>query len=776
MPQPSAPRRSRIIGAITALIVVVPLLFAPTASADAPATEPKVVVGAAARKLALPLDEPLLTALRGRSWSAAARRLEATDPATLTGAAKADWAFLRAWTLAHAGQAEEALSLLPLFDGKGSAPSSYASLVRGEVLLDAGEHLEALRALEAVPRTAGIWPRAAVQQAEALRELGRTKEAFDLYRELVDRPDPADGNALALLALARHLGPGSDEAYPHLRRLWAQYPGTSEASEASRLLSGYSGARYRATWQETAARAERLMLRGDNRGALALLDKIEIPAKDDSVDACRALFTRGRARYRLNQLTSSVAGFGDVGARCVNAEGGYGPRGLYLIGTAEHRRRRYAESAAAYRQLTSLYPEHSMADDGLTRGGIALQEKDDLAGAQAMWREALERFPEGDTGPEAIWRLAFSLYLQGKGSEAREVAERLGDLPLAVDAVHVAAGRYWAARWALYPDVEHPTRPVADPARRQAAIDGFEDLITRWPHSFYSVLAWSRLRELAPERAAAIARPEGHDPGSLERPWIVRLSFHDDPAIRDGVALARLGLIREARAEWSALDPDALTGDEMAWLTELRIATGDWLFAHDDMRSWLKSHPVGTLGPREPQIIAVAYPDRYWDLVQGSAKTYRYEPRLFHALVREESNFNRTIVSFAGARGLSQLMPATAQQTAGWLGMKISLDDLDDPKTNLTIGARYLEAMHKDLSGSPYLSLAAYNAGAGRVKQWLTAWGNVPTDEYVERIPFRETREYVKRVMGTWQTVRYQRDVEAPPFYDLSTFNHQARP
>jgi soluble lytic murein transglycosylase len=213
----------------------------------------------------------------------------------------------------------------------------------------------------------------------------------------------------------------------------------------------------------------------------------------------------------------------------------------------------------------------------------------------------------------------------------------------------------------------------------------------------------------------------------------------------------------------------------MAWLMELRIMSGDWLYAHDAFRRWIRSHPVGTLGPRQAQVIRVAYPDRYWDLVQNAAQDDRYDPRLFHALVREESNFNRRIVSFAGAVGLSQLMPATAKETCGWMGKTYSLEALNDPETNLSIGARYLDAMHKQLSDSPYLSLAAYNAGAGRVGQWRRAWGNVPTDEYVERIPFRETREYVKRVMGTWQVMRFQFD-DTAAIPDLSAFNHQALP
>lgn len=770
LPRPSARGPIHpILRALPALLLGLVVSLATPASAVE--IEPLAAIGPAQRGLALPLDEPLLSDLRRRDWPAALRRLAAVDLDTLVGAEKSDWAFLRAWAMVRAGQGAEAAGLLPLIEG-GRAPEAYVALVRGEIEMARDAWLDALEHLARVPETSVVYPRASIQRAEVLRKLGRTQEAFAIFEELAARPDPSDGGAKVLLALARRHGAGSEKAWPYLLRLWADYPGTPEEAEARRMLGAYPS---KPGWQEQARRAERLMNAGDAKGAIALADAVLAQDRGRTVDACRALFTRGRSWYKLNQLSNAVAGFGDAGTRCVDVEGDYGPRALYLLGTAESRRGRHLASAAAYRQLVELYPEHSMADDALTRGGIALQEAGDLVGAQAMWREALERYPEGDTGPEAIWRLAFSLYLDRDPEQARAIAERLGALPLATDAVHVAAGRYWAARWRLYPDVDAPTRAVEDPDARRQAVEGFAELVQTWPHSFYSILAWSRLVELDRERALQLARRSpAHNPGDLERPWVVRLSFLEDPSVRDGVALARIGLVREAMDEWSRIDRDTLTADEMAWLTELRIDAGDWLLAHDDMRRWLVSHPVGTLGPRQAQVVRIAYPDRYWDLVRKAAADDRYEPRLFHALVREESNFNRKIVSFAGARGLSQLMPATARQTAGWLGLQITLDDLDDPATNLTIGARYFDAMHKQLGDSPYLSLAAYNAGAGRVNQWLARFGNVPTDEYVERIPFRETRDYVKRVMGTWQTMRWQFDTDAPAFYDLSAYNHRA--
>ncbi|MFT7521425.1 MAG: soluble lytic murein transglycosylase, partial [Kiritimatiellia bacterium] len=318
--------------------------------------------------------------------------------------------------------------------------------------------------------------------------------------------------------------------------------------------------------------------------------------------------------------------------------------------------------------------------------------------------------------------------------------------------------------------------------QRSELPDALDQAVGEWralcedlPHSYYSVLAYSRLVEEAPQVAAELnKRAKDHDRGDLSRPWKVRLAFMQDPHVQNAIALSRLGLPNEARTEWHRASVGDLEPDEMAWRTELRIGSGDWLFAHDNMKQWLKKNPPGTLGDGQPQVLRIGYPDHFWDEVQGVAKGYRYDPRLFHALVREESNFNAEIRSPVGARGLSQLMPATARQTAGWLRMDIKMSDLDVPTTNLKIGSRYLEAVHKEV-GSPYLSLAGYNAGPGRVRQWLGEWGNVPTDEYVERIPYRETRGYVRRVTTTWQTYKWQFD-SGDAFPDLSKYNHHAKP
>ncbi|MEN0066844.1 MAG: transglycosylase SLT domain-containing protein [Myxococcota bacterium] len=753
-------------------VLSIPALAAPNRST--------VEIGLPLRKLALELPEAVPDAFRARDPDAALTALADLKIAERSATEQADLAFLRGWAAIHSEDATAAAKLIDQLDaiGDSSAPEPYRALVQGEVLRAAGEPQKALKYLKVVGSESTLYPRAAAAAAESLRGLDRTKEAIGRLEDTVSRPDPADGNAEALLALAELKGVETDDGYTLLRRLWTYYPTTSASDLAKQHLSQHHKGR-KPTLEEVGRRAERWMRSGEYDNALLVSEPVKDKASAENADACRIRFVRGRSAYKRNRLSQSIQEFGDIGRQCADVSGAFGPSGLYLIGTAQFRRKEYQASADAYAQLVELYSGSTMADDALTRGGISLLEGGQVEAARALWERALTEFSDGDTVPEATLRLAFAKYDEGDTADAIRIAEKLAELPKSGNAVHIESGRYWAARWRYFPDRDNPTTPNSDEAARAEAIERWVTLCRDYPHSFYALLATSRLRELAPDQATALdQRPTDHTTGADQKPWHVRYKWLTEPAVRDGIALMRLGLVNEAQAELARSHPLTWQTEEMAFITELRIAAGDWLLAHDDLRAWIIDHPLTTLGDREAQIIRLAYPDRYYDEVLGNVKSdYRYDPRLFHALVREESNFNREIVSFAGARGLSQLMWATAKQTAGWLGMTLpNKAVLFQPNTNLKIGGRYLDAMHKQLSDSPFLALAAYNGGATNVKRWVAAHDNPPTDEWVERVPFRETRGYIKRVMGTWQTMRYHFDVEKNAYADLSKFNHEAMP
>jgi soluble lytic murein transglycosylase len=136
------------------------------------------------------------------------------------------------------------------------------------------------------------------------------------------------------------------------------------------------------------------------------------------------------------------------------------------------------------------------------------------------------------------------------------------------------------------------------------------------------------------------------------------------------------------------------------------------------------------------------------------------EPGILLALMRQESAFDVQAVSWAGARGLMQVMPATARRVARWIGLPFSRQRLlEDPQYNMDIGTAYFAKVLEDFDGSYMLALASYNAGPGRARRWLRRHGDFRTGEvdaidWIELIPFEQTRDYVQRVIENVQIYR----------------------
>lgn len=144
------------------------------------------------------------------------------------------------------------------------------------------------------------------------------------------------------------------------------------------------------------------------------------------------------------------------------------------------------------------------------------------------------------------------------------------------------------------------------------------------------------------------------------------------------------------------------------------------------------------------------YPFPYKSTVEKYAEAYNVDPILVIAVIREESHFNPWSNSHKGAVGLMQLMPATAKEIAVWLGESYAEVDLTKHEDNIRYGTRYLAALNKEFKGNTILVLAAYNAGSGRVNSWLKSSPQDFNDYLIDDIPFKETREYVQKVLNSY--------------------------
>ena len=703
------------------------LLLVPLACGEPPAPEAEVAAPAAV-EVAPPATEDHEAVV------------PALSPELVELAANEDWETLAtksgplaSWALVKLDRAGEATPI-------EGFPAPQQHWANGRILLAQGDLDGAVAELEQVPEDHPLHRSTLATLAATEAPRGDQVKARGAYERLVAEPDPAPGSAEALGALAQ-MAPDPE---PYERRLWAHYPNTPQDPA---ILED-------ATWQEAAHRAEALQAHGAWAEILELLGNHAHDAwaveHAGSEDACRFRYVHGRAYYKKGKRPEAIKAFGNAAQEC---SGETGAKLAYLKGKTHLLRGQHNSAAAVWERMAEDFPEHSYADDGLVLAGVAKERAGDDAEARRLWQKAIDQLPEGDMVPEAMFRLAWNHYEAGDGAEAMRIAAELGNLPPSRDRFHVPAGMYWAGRWSLYPNVADPTTP--NEAGRESATAWWTRCIETQPWSFYALLSQSRMAEEdLPVRLEPVDSPET---------WVLERDVLDS----DIPALLGLGLVEEAislhEGEW--------TRDEMGWWTESRMNVGDAVDAHRSLRSWLRTNNPDAPSPEARHLLLVAYPDLWLEEVETATADYRYEARYFHGLVRVESNFDEGAISWAGARGLCQVMPATGRGVGEWMGMEVSKADLLDPEINLKVGARYMQFLHEEFGDSPYLSAAGYNAGEHRVAQWHGEWGHIPTDEYVERIPFDETRGYVKRVVGTWQatTWLHQGEVRALPAY-----NHQA--
>ncbi len=742
------------------LILTLLLSIAAAQHLDQPTpSDPTVLIGPALLEGRFQWDGDVKEALAERRYSDALAVIRTIDPKVVAGPDAGDIAFVTAWALLRSQRGTDAIPLLPKVEQSRTAPDDYRWLTIGEIHLADGNAVKAAEAFDRISKESRVHTRSMLQLARAQQKMGSTKQALAIYQQVSDRSDPTVGSEIALWALAKKVGLSSPASEKYLRRLWMFYPFSTEGKNAASELFAHHAT---PSSEERGRRAIRLMQLSAWK---AVTDTIggrlgEYPLNTPL--GCQVRYAYGRSLFKRNQVTKAAEVLIPVGQKCAELDAEVGPKALYISGKSLERKKAWAEAAAVYEQIPVLYPDHTMADDGYALGGIAWQEAGFAGKAKALWSRQADAYPTGDMAGEGFWRLAWNAYLDGQTDQAIEWADRMvREVPLTVDPIHVLGGHYWSARWRIFPDVENPDVQHPDEESVASGIQSLLHLCENHPTSFYSLLAASRLASLAPEKLAKITGPGPAQPLDT---WSVRTAFLNHPATVNAVALTQLGLTAEALVELNELGPN-LTPSEMTLKTDIHALVSPFR-AHDKLHKFLLHHPPSTLGPDRDRVLRKALPDHYFDIVQEVTSEYAFDPRVFHALVREESSFNKNVRSWAGARGLSQLMPATAQRVAGGLGMRVTTSQLTDPKTNLQIGSRYLHYLFELFDSNPFLAVGAYNAGEGNVGKWLKRFGPLPTDEYVEHIPFRETRHYVKRVLGTYQTYRLVWDV-GPAFPEL---------
>ena len=366
------------------------------------------------------------------------------------------------------------------------------------------------------------------------------------------------------------------------------------------------------------------------------------------------------------------------------------------------------------RSITTAFPKDTSAASAmLLLADLATDENRDQDAKQTLVA-MLKRFPTGRHATNARFRAGMISYIQG---DRRAAAAQLDSL-VARDSnsTEALAAQYWAGR---------SYAALGDKTRSRAR---WSSIIKSDPLSYYAVLAAKRLDTtlVASDRSA---------PNYARIPVV-------DSAVNRVVGLKDVGMDVEAGFENDRLFRDALANPTRMVATAHALAGGD----QASRSIALGRRAIDEIG-HSPDNFRLYFPVLERETLISSSKENGLDPVLVAALIRQESNFNPQATSPVGARGLMQLMPAVGKDVAAAKGIgPWDPDLLYQPATNIKLGTAHLSGLvHK--YPDVVKTLAAYNAGESRVEKWSTKAGASDPEVFTERIPFVETRDYVRIIL-----------------------------
>jgi soluble lytic murein transglycosylase len=624
--------------------------------------------------------------------------------------------FLLGQTYATLGEGDKARESLEDYADDDGPAAVYARQELAQLLVQEGRYDKAAQELEkalALDVPPSLAPSLFLKLADIYQETGDDEEAIQWYERLLQEDASDTYKALALshiASLSRRLGDG-ERWQQALLDIVEQHPESAQAPSAldSLLMA-----------EVPLDLLTQGMVHYHQRAydeALTAFDSF-LAGKAPAPQAAVAYYYRGALRERQDEPEEALADYeaslqadpgGDVAADAAWA------RALLLEKLA-----RPLEAAAAHREFWQAYPDSPWAPRAALLSGLLLYQAGDPTAASAAWQEMLDASTDPERRAQAhLW---------------------LGQTDL------------------LFFD------------DREGASAHFQQALEAAPTSFYALRAEAWLTDQA---AAAI--PAGPDE-TIEAPaapdwdaaetWLASLWGSETlatdpspltlPAWQRGQELYRLGLTRKAESEFLWLIDQSLS---QPWgLYHLTCALHELGLTHVAARAateLLKSADT-PLGQAPRALLELAYPLDYEPLVDAAAAENGLSPLLLLAMIRQESFFDPTAGSPAGALGLTQVMPLTGSEIAQKLNVEdFSVSDLLRPLVNIAFGAHYLGAQLDLFDGNLFLALAAYNGGPGNASRW---WESLPTtdmDLFVELMDITETRTYVKVVLENYAMYRF---------------------
>jgi soluble lytic murein transglycosylase len=565
---------------------------------------------------------------------------------------------------------------------------------------------------------------AAAGEAEASTALGDHARALGIYEKLTsDKASVSDRLLLKQAEAARAVG-DRKKAAEALVRVYYEYALTDSAVAAAANLEPLRDLIVRQGYKADLGRAVQLYgarRYADARAAFAALQP-EVSGDDRELASLR-IAESDFFLQRYQQALDGVQPWLNRGARQAEAR--------FFALSALRSLNRDGEFVTQTRALVRDFPDSSWSEEALNNlGTYYILENDDEAAAKTF-AELYGMFPGGPRAERAAWKAGWWSYKNGDYAETVRIFENASAGFPRSD--YRPSFLYWSAR-------SHGKLNAGPDAQSRMLI-----VYSDYANSYYGRLAERALPRHARTAAGADAVPAASQASSsaTDPPTagVIRLllaaELYDD-------ALNELRYVQRTAGASPAIDATIAwayhrKGELRRAITLMRRAYPHFLTADQAL-------------PRE--LLQVIFPLTYWDLIRKHAVARGLDPYMVAALIAQESTFDPGARSAANAWGLMQIVPATGRRLARSLGIRrFSTPMLTNPETNIRMGTLHFSRLVRQFGGAHY-ALASYNAGESRVVRWKAERPGLDEDEFIDDIPFPETQNYVKRILGTAEDYR----------------------
>jgi soluble lytic murein transglycosylase len=584
------------------------------------------------------------------------------------------------------------------------------------IYLALGDHAGAVAQYDAILRIARIdayQARIEYQAAQALAADGQVEAAHTRYRRAVNAYPEAEYAYYSLIALV-DAGVAVDEFQRGMVDYYAgaEHPDAYEAAihAFDRYLADATAKR-----PDEALYYKALSERGLERpdAALETLEAL-IAGHPESEWLAEAWLQKGAILAAKGEPEAAVKVFRDLAAFFPGDE--LAPEALWRAARQRDIQDTYAEAGELYEQVQAAFPGYDQAEEALWRAGLAYYRAGELEKATAAWRALVEKYPDSSYRPGTLYWLG-KVQPRLEGEQADWWDRLLASEPNDFHALRVQQIRSGDSLTVTRLISTPVTAPTWDAGEYEAEILDWLQTWTEVPTSTHLINLPARLAGRYDLRRGEALLAAGLRTEALAAYDTTRKAMADDP-----VALAQLSVTFRERE---------LYGEAVR--CALRLAA-----------LW----PEGNLYRTPVALQRLAYPLAYDHLLSAAAQKYNLDPMLLAALVRQESLFEKAAESYAGARGLGQVMPATGEGIARSLGMEdFDLEDLYRPVVSIEFGAFYLAAQMKYFDNQLLVALAAYNGGPGNALRWLEATGeDGDLDLFIEVITANQSRVYLRSI------------------------------